>query len=141
MITPKSSLSQSLHSSTAGLSAQSKRLLVISQNIANADSKAPALGQEPYRRKTISLGEHKDFKTGLSAVKVTQIGRDPSAFKNIYAPNDPVADDRGYVQMPNVNPMVEMVDMKEASLSHEANLKAYEKSLKMMEDTISLLRN
>lgn len=141
MINDTSSLTQSLKSSAAGLSAQSKRLLVISQNIANADSKAAAPGMEPYRRKTIALGAENDLRTGTSVVKVKRIGRDPSAFKEVYAPQDPVADERGYVQMPNVNPLVEMVDMQEASLSHRANLQAYEKSLKMMEDTIGLLRN
>lgn len=140
MPTNTSSLNQSLKTSAAGLAAQSKRLLVISQNIANADSKPAAPGADPYRRKTISLGADNDLKTGTSTVKVKGIGQDPSDFKEVYAPNDPVADERGYVQMPNVNTMVEMVDMREASLSHQANLKAYEKSLKMMEETIGLLK-
>lgn len=141
MVNHISSLNQSLKSSAAGLSAQNKRLLVITQNIANADSKPSAPGGLPYRRKTISLGAETDLKTGTSLVKVKRIGQDSSDFKEVYTPNDPVADERGYVQMPNVDPMLEMIDMQEASLSHKANLQAYEKALKMMEETVGLLRN
>ncbi len=136
-----SSFNQSLQSSAAGMAAQSKRLQIITENIANAESKAAAPGGQPYRRKTIALGATTDMRTGVATVKVKKIGTDPSAFKEVYAPHDPVADERGYVQMPNVKPMVEMVDMQEARLSHEANVEAYKKSLKMMEDTIGLLRN
>ncbi|MBW8309279.1 MAG: flagellar basal body rod protein FlgC [Candidatus Paracaedibacteraceae bacterium] len=136
-----SSFNQSLQASAAGMAAQTKRLQIITENIANAESKAAAPGGEPYRRKTIALGTTTDMRTGLSTVKVKKIGTDPSAFKEVYAPYDPVADERGYVQMPNVKTMVEMVDMQEARLSHEANVEAYKKSLKMMEDTIGILRN
>ncbi|AIK96813.1 flagellar basal body rod protein FlgC [Candidatus Odyssella acanthamoebae] len=136
-----SPFNQSLQASASGMAAQSKRLQIITENIANAESKAAAPGGQPYRRKTIALGAAKDMQTGLSTVKVKKIGTDPTAFKEVYAPQDPMADERGYVQMPNVNPMVEMVDMQEARLSHEANVEAYKKSLKMIEDTIGILRN
>ncbi len=134
-------LSESLRASTAAIVAQNKRLLVITQNLANADTKPSTPGGEPYRRKTIVLSPETDSKTGTSIVKVKKIGTDPAPFKEVYDPKDPAADDKGYVKMPNIAPLMEMVDMREASLSHEANLRAYEKGLKMMEDTIGLLKS
>ena len=74
-------------------------------------------------------------------MQVKSIGTDQSPFKTVYSPGDPAADKNGMVSMSNVNPMVEMADMREASLSHEANLRAYEKALKMMEETVGLLKN
>jgi flagellar basal-body rod protein FlgC len=136
-----SPFNQSLQVAAAGMAAQSKRLQIITENIANAESKAAAPGGQPYRRKTIALGTTTDMHTGISTVKVKKIGTDPTAFRDVYAPHDPVADERGYVQMPNVNPMVEMVDMQEARVSHQANVESYKESLKMIEDTIGILRS
>jgi len=135
------SINESLRASTAAIMAQNKRLLVITQNLANADTKPSTPGGEPYKRKTIVLSPQTDPKTGTSIVRVKKIGTDPKPFKEVYDPKDPAADAQGFVKLPNITPLMEMVDMREASLSHEANLRAYEKGLKMMEDTIGLLRN
>ncbi|MBX3487422.1 MAG: flagellar basal body rod protein FlgC [Candidatus Paracaedibacteraceae bacterium] len=136
-----STLSESLRASTSAIMAQNKRLLVITQNLANADTKPTTPGGEPYKRKTIVLSPETDSRTGTSIVKVKKISTDPKPFKDVYDPKDPAADTNGFVKMPNIAPLMEMVDMREASLNHEANLRAYEKGLKMMEDTIGLLRN
>ncbi len=141
MVQKISDLSKSLKVSTAGMGVQNKRMLVISQNMANANTKPASPNEQPYQRKTISFKNQEDMKTGLSTVLVKSIDSDTSPFKEVYSPGDPAADEKGIVRMPNVNSMMEMMDMREAGLSHEANLRAYEKTLRMMEETIGLLRN
>lgn len=136
-----SDLNGSLRVASSGMTAQTKRLLVISQNLANVNTKSDIPGGEPYQRKTISFKAHKDLKTGLETVQVKDIGKDPSAFRSVYSPGDPAANAAGYVLLPNVNAITEAIDMRDAGNSHEANLKAYEKILKIIEETIGLLRH
>jgi len=136
-----SDLHNSLRIASSGMSIQNKRLLVVSQNLANVNTKSDTPGGDPYQRKTITFKSRKDHKTGLETVEVKGIGRDSSPFRSVYSPGDPASNDQGYVLLPNVNAISETMDMREAGNSHEANLKAYEKILKMMEDTIGILRN
>ena len=112
----------SVHISSAGLGAQSARLKVVAQNIANADSVGTRAGAEPYRRQTISFKEAMDKETGLQMVKADKVGKDNSDFSKRYEPTNPEADAQGYVLYPNVNPLSEMMDMREARRSYEANL-------------------
>ena len=133
-------LEQSLTIAGAGMKVQSSRMRVTAENLANAESTAEAPGGEPYRRKTISFGEEFDRAQQLDLVSVRRYGTDPSEFKSEYKPGHPAADEAGYVQMPNVEPLVEMMDMREAQRSYEANLNAFEVSKKMMQRTIDLLR-
>lgn len=140
MIHQVSDLNKSLKVSTAGMTAQNKRMLIISQNMANANTKAESPDAKPYQRKTVSMGSQYDMKSGVSTVGVKSVGVDSSPFKEVYSPGDPAANDKGIVLMPNVNPMMEMMDMREAGLSHEANLRAYEKTLRMMEETVGILK-
>jgi flagellar basal-body rod protein FlgC len=133
-------LENSLTIAGAGMKAQSSRMRVTAENLANADSTAKTKGGEPYRRKTISFGEEFNRAQQMDLVEVQNYGTDPSEFKNEYKPGHPAADDAGYVQMPNVEPLVEMMDMREAQRSYEANLNAFEVSKKMMQRTIDLLR-
>lgn len=140
MVKGISDLNKSLKISSAGMTVQNKRMLVISQNLANANTKPSTPGEIPYQRKTVNLGRQKDA-SGVDMVGVKSYGVDTSPFKEVYAPGDPAADANGMVRMPNVVPMVEMMDMREAGLSHEANLRAYEKTLRMMEETVALLKS
>lgn len=126
--------------SASGLKAQSDRLRVVSQNIANAESTGTRPGEEPYRRKTISFKDHFDRELGVQTVGVSRYGTDSSEFTKEYNPSHPAADAEGYVLMPNVNPMIEMMDMREAKRGYEANMNMIEASKSMLTQTINLLR-
>lgn len=129
-----------LVTSASGMHAQSSRLKVISQNVANANSTASEPDGDPYRRKTISFKEMVDRETNSSVVKVDRISVDRSEFQLEYDPNHPAANEEGYVKMPNVNTLVEMTDMREASRSYEANLNMLNNGRTMKSKTIDLLR-
>lgn len=135
-----SPLAKALLVSAHGIAAQNARLMAISQNIANASSRPTQPGESPYRRKIVSYTNRMDFKKGLNLVHLKPMQFDKSPFKSVYAPTDPAADAKGYVQESNVNPLVEMADMREAGLSQEANLKVMERCLGALSDTISLLK-
>ncbi|MBM3617465.1 MAG: flagellar basal body rod protein FlgC [Alphaproteobacteria bacterium] len=133
-------LVNSLHIAASGMKAQGDRLRVVSQNIANADSLPTKPGEMPYRRKTISFKERLDKETGVDKVKVYKYGYDDSDFKKKYDPGHPAADAEGYVLTPNVNTIMEMVDMKEAQRGYEANLNVIEVSKSMIQRTVDMLR-
>lgn len=133
-------LTKSMDIAASGMKAQSSRLKIISQNIANADSTATTPGGEPYRRKTITFKNVLDKATGVPMVKVSKLGEDKSEFTRKYDPSNPAADAEGYVLLPNVNPIIEMTDMREAQMSYEANLNVIDVSKGMMMRTIDLIR-
>lgn len=134
-------LMNSLQIASSGMKAQSDRLRVVSQNIANADSLPTKPGEMPYRRKTISFREHLDRETGVDKVQVYKYGYDTkSEFKRKYDPSHPAADADGYVLTPNVNTILEMVDMKEAQRGYEANLNVIDVSKSMIQRTVDMLR-
>lgn len=130
----------SVHIASAGLGAQSARLKVVAQNIANADSVGTRSGIEPYRRQTITFKEALNKETGMKMVTPDKISKDSSDFNKRYEPTNPEADPQGYVLYPNVNPVVEMVDMREARRGYEANLNVIEASKAMFTDTLNLIR-
>ncbi len=125
----------------AGMSAQSERLSIISQNIANAQSTGTTPGGEPYRRKTISFKSEIDRVSGATLVKVAEYGLDQSPFEVEWGPQNPAADKNGYVKMPNVNLLTEMADMREANRIYQANLQVFRRSRELVSMTIDLLRN
>lgn len=135
-----SSLMNALKISTSGMSIQKARMLLISQNLANAGSKSPAPGVTPYQRQQLSVKNYKDKNTGLEFVKVSKIFKDQTPGSMVYSPNDPAADGNGYVMESNVKPLIEITDLRESSSTHQANLKAYEKALSMLQETIGLLK-
>src|ERR1041384_3621057 len=112
----------SLKISASGLEAQSSRLRVVSENLANARSTGDVPGADPYRRKTVSFTQELDRAAGVNTVEIKKIGLDQSAFRSEYDPGNPAADSNGVVKYPNVNILVEMADMREANRSYEANL-------------------
>lgn len=124
----------------SGMRAQSERLKVISQNMANADSVSTEKGKDPYRRQVVSFANYVDEKTGAQKVKVDRIVKDMSPFEKKYDPNHPAADAQGYVSMPNVNPLVEMMDMKEAQRAYEANLNMLKTAREMNKSTLDILK-
>ncbi len=124
----------------SGLNAQSNRLRVVSENIANAQSTAKASGGDPYQRKTISFTAEMDRAAGLNLIKANQVGLDYSSFPIEFDPGHAAADDSGYVKMPNVNVLVEMADMREANRSYEANLQVVKQVRDLVSMTIELMR-
>lgn len=124
----------------AGMRAQSKRIRVVSENIANASTTALAPGQEPYRRKVPTFKSELDSQLGIDTVRMAGTVSDKSPFGLKYDPQHPAADDKGYIKTPNVNPLIEMVDMKEAQRNFEANLNVIKSSRAMLMRTIDLLR-
>jgi flagellar basal-body rod protein FlgC len=134
-------LYKSMVISAAGMRAQSVRMRVISENLANADSTAAEPGGDPYRRKTISFKNHIDREVGVDLVEVNKIGLDPSKFGRKYDPGHPAADADGYVSTPNVNGLVELMDMRQAQRTYQANVSSVEAAKAMMMRTIDLLRS
>ncbi|OHC75067.1 MAG: flagellar basal body rod protein FlgC [Rhodospirillales bacterium RIFCSPLOWO2_12_FULL_58_28] len=133
-------LMKTMRISSSAMKAQGTRLRVISENVANADSMAKGPGQLPYQRKTVTFKNVLDRNVGLNVVKVNNIGTDKSEFEKRFDPNHPAADVDGYVQIPNVNPLIEMMDMREAQRSYDANLNVVKASKQILKDTIDLLR-
>ncbi len=133
-------LLKSLLISASGMRAQSVRMRVISENLANANSVAPSPNEDPYRRKVVSFEDEMDRQTGVELLKVNKIDEDPSKFESKYDPGHPAADANGYVKMPNVNPFVEMMDMRQAQRSYEANLTMIETAKSMLSKTVEILR-
>ncbi len=134
------SLSVSADIAVSGMKAQSERLKVISENMANADSVGRRPGEDPYRRQVVMFKEYVNRETGAKMVKVDRVAKDQSQFEKRYLPNHPAADANGYVSMPNVNPLVEMMDMKEAQRSYEANLSVVQTSRDMNSKVLDILK-
>ena len=124
----------------SGLNVQSTRLRVISENLANANSMAPVPGGEPYRRKVVTFENVLNKELNSHLVRVGGIQADKAEFRKSYDPNHPAAGEDGYVKLPNVNPLVEMMDMREAQRSYEANLRIIDVSRKLVARTVDLLR-
>ena len=117
---------------------QSTRMRVVSENLANAQSTADAPGADPYRRKTVSFAEvSMEAPSGPRA----RIGTDRSAFGSRHDPDHPAANAEGNVAMPNVSPLVEMADMREASRLFEANVQVLRQARNLVSSTIDLMRN
>lgn len=123
-----------------GLEAQSTRLRIVSENIANARSTGSSAGADPYSRKTVLFKAVLDREIGASGVSVKGLSTDSSPFRIEYDPGHPAADESGHVKLPNVDMLVEMADMREATRSYEANLQMMKQARSMVSMTIDLLR-
>jgi flagellar basal-body rod protein FlgC len=134
-------LSATLQIAASGLKAQSDRMRIVSENLANARSTGEASGDDPYRRKTITFESEFNRATQANLVAVKGIGADKAPFTVEYDPGHPAADVDGYVKMPNVNTLMELADMRETNRSYEANLKVMTQAREMVMRHIDLLRN
>ncbi|MBI3512983.1 MAG: flagellar basal body rod protein FlgC [Proteobacteria bacterium] len=132
-------LKDALSISASGMKAQGTRLRVISENLANASSTSQTPGGEPYRRKVLTFGNVLDRTLGAQLVQVRSIGPDRSDFELKYEPSHPAANSDGYVMTPNVNPIIEMADMREAQRSYDANVSVIESSRMMLQRTLEIL--
>ncbi|MDE2006008.1 MAG: flagellar basal body rod protein FlgC [Rhodospirillales bacterium] len=133
-------LSKALSISAAGMNAQGTRLRVIAENLANQDTTGSSPGAPPYRRKTVTFANRLNRTEGVRLVQVARVGEDPSEFPLRYDPTNPAADAKGYVRLPNVNSFIEMMDMREAERSYDANLSVMQATRAMLTRTIDLLK-
>jgi len=133
-------LRDSLTLAAAGMKVQGTRIKVIAENMANSDSTAETPNDLPYRRKVITFENAMDRQLGLEMVRVHKIDKDRSDFQRRYDPTHPSANAEGYVLYPNVNPLIEANDMREAQRSYEANLSVIEASKTLLTRTIEILR-
>lgn len=133
-------ISGALDISSAGMDAQTSRLRVIAENLANQDTTGSSPGADPYRRKTVTFAETLDPAVGTETVSVKKIGKDMTDFTLKYDPSHPAANAQGYVKMPNVNSFVELMDMREAERSYSANLNVMQVTRSMLTRTIDLLK-
>jgi flagellar basal-body rod protein FlgC len=124
----------------SGLRAQSGRMRIISENIANADSVPSSPGADPYRRKIPTFESEFDRALDVNLVELGKVQTDTSPFRLKYEPGHPAADADGNVKYPNVNSLLEMTDMREAQRSYEANINVITATRRMIQRTIDILK-
>jgi flagellar basal-body rod protein FlgC len=129
-----------LQIAASGLRAQSARMRIIAENLANAESTARTPEEDPYRRRVPVFRAELDRATGANMVRMGDARFDDSEFRLSYEPGHPAADAEGYVRYPNVSSLIELMDMREAQRSYEANMNMIEGARRMMERTLDLLR-
>jgi len=133
-------LSTSMVVAASGMRAQSTRMRIIAENIANANSTSSVAGADPYRRKIATMRSEFDRELDANVVKSGKPIADQSQFRTQYDPGNPAADKQGYIKLPNVDSLVEIMDMREAQRSYEADLTVMDASKAMLSRTVDLLR-
>ena len=133
-------LLKAMTASASGLRAQSVRMRVVTENIANSSSVATDPASDPYRRKIVSFQSELDRELGIELVKAENVVFDQSEFGTKYDPGNPAADEAGYIKTPNVNSLIEMMDLRQAQRSYESNLNALESTRRMAVKTLELLQ-
>jgi flagellar basal-body rod protein FlgC len=131
---------RSMSIATSGLRAQAGRMRVISENIANADSTATTPGGDPYQRKIPTFSSTLDRALDAQVVTLGRVKPDTSAFRVKNEPGNPAADANGNVKYPNINPLIEMTDMRDAQRSYEANLNIISATRRMIQRTLDILK-
>jgi flagellar basal-body rod protein FlgC len=134
-------LMKSIAIAASGLRAQSGRMQVISENIANADSTPSQGGGDPYRRQIATFQSEMDRALGAKVVKLGAVAKDPSDFQVKNEPGHPAADASGNVKYPNVNPLIEMTDMRDAERSYSANINVINATRAMIQRTLDILKS
>jgi flagellar basal-body rod protein FlgC len=132
--------SASMAIAASGMRVQTDRMKVISENIANADSTSQVPGGDPYRRKVPTVTKKFDDELGVNLVESGRTVTDKSEFRSQYDPGNPNADKQGYVKLPNVDPLIEILDMREAQRSYEADLTVMDTTKQMLAKTVDLLK-
>ena len=133
-------LMASMKIAAAGLKAQSGRMRIIAENLANSNSTGKTPGDQPYRRKIPTFTQEMNREIGLKTVSMGRIKLDRSEFGQRFEPGHPAADAKGYVKIPNVNALIESMDMREAQRSYEANLNVIGATRRMLARTLEILR-
>jgi flagellar basal-body rod protein FlgC len=131
--------SKSMAVAASGMRAQTDRMKIIAENIANANSTATNKGGDPYRRKIATIAPTFDRELDATLVNSGKPLPDKSEFRTQYDPGNPNADKQGYVKLPNVDSLVEIMDMREAQRSYEADLSVMDSTKQMLAKTVALL--
>ncbi|HEX2759611.1 MAG TPA: flagellar basal body rod protein FlgC [Rhizomicrobium sp.] len=132
--------SKSMAVAASGMRAQTERMKIIAENIANANSTSPVPGGDPYRRKVATIKSEFDRELGATMVNSGKPVADRKEFRSQYDPGNPNADAQGYVKLPNVDSLVEIMDMREAQRSYEADLTVMDSTKQMLAKTVDLLK-
>jgi flagellar basal-body rod protein FlgC len=130
----------SMSVAASGMRVQTERMKVISENIANANSTSPTPGGDPYRRKIPTVTSKFDNELGANLIEAGKTMQDKSEFRTQYDPGNPNADKQGYVKLPNVDPLIEIMDMRDAQRSYEADLTVMDATKSMLSRTVDLLK-
>jgi flagellar basal-body rod protein FlgC len=133
-------LTASLSISGSGLQAQSERIRIVAENLANAQSTGAVPGADAFRRKLISFEAETRGEPGFSRVAIAGISRDPSPFRIEIEPGHPAADMEGRVKYPNVSMLVELADMRDATRAYEANLQTIKQARQLISMTLDMMR-
>lgn len=134
-------LSATFRIAASGLQAQSTRMRVVAENLANADSTGATPGADPYRRKLVTFDAALERASGATLVEVKRITGDQRPFKAQYDPSHPAADAQGMVKLPNVDRLVELADMKEANRSYQASLQIWRQARELHAMTLDLMKS
>lgn len=138
MADPKSITGVTQAIAASALRAQQARMRIIAENLANANSTSRVKGGDPYRRQA-PVFEPANV-SGAQGVKMSRVEGDQKPFRSEYEPGNPSADAAGYVKLPNVDPLIEALDMREAQRAYEANLNVIETARAMEQRTLDLLK-
>ncbi len=133
-------LSATFRIAASGLQAQSTRMRVVAENLANADSTGATPGADPYRRKLVTFDSVLERASGANVVSVKRITGDERPFRLTYDPSHPAADEKGYVKTSNVDRLVELADMKEANRSYQASLQIWRQARELHAMTLDLMK-
>ena len=133
-------LDRAIRIAAAGMDVQSARLRVVAENLANRDTTSEMAGGDPYRRKTVTFANRFERALGANTIRVARVGTSKGDFPTRHDPTHPTANAQGYVQTPNVNSTIEVMDMREAQRSYSANLSVIEVSRGMLTRTIEAMR-
>jgi flagellar basal-body rod protein FlgC len=139
MADPISSSDAAIAAAASALRAQQSRMRIIAENMANADSVSKTAGGDPYRRQ-VAVFTPVQLADGVQGVAMTRAAPDQSAFRTEYQPGHPAADAKGYVKLPNVDPLMEAMDMRDAQRAYEANLNVIDTTNSMQSSLIGLLQ-
>ncbi len=139
MADPISPTDATLAAAASALRAQQSRMRIIAENMANVDSVSKTAGGDPYLRQ-VAVFTPVQLAGGAQGVAMTRVAADPSAFRTEYQPGHPAADAKGYVKLPNVDPLIEAMDMRDAQRAYEANLNVIDTANAMQSSLISILQ-
>jgi flagellar basal-body rod protein FlgC len=134
-------LQASMHVAGSALAAQSLRMRVVSENLANAQSTGASPGSDPYARKTVTFADELSRTEGVRLVAVRKIGVDPTPFRIVREPGHPSANEKGEVKMPNVDSFLELADLREANRSYQANMQVIKQARDLFSMTIDILKS
>jgi flagellar basal-body rod protein FlgC len=132
---------KSIAIATTGMRAQAGRMRILSENIANADSTASTPGGDPYRRRIVTFRSELDRQLDAHVVALGKVATDSADFVVRHEPDNPMADAKGDVKYPNVNPLIEMTDFRDAQRSYEANINVISSTKRMLQRTLDILKS